>query len=335
MSGTQVTTNRYPRTTPESTVYEISAVCTLAGTLPDTHIFVYQAVDFEDPKDDVLYRVATANDFALITNDRETAITNNAPVEGSVLYRTPTLVQAYDSVDLATEAWTELSARINDLVVTYDAYITAFLTPAEGSLTTYPAVDESTKTALIAAYEAAAAAVPAAEQARDTENVACEALQLEFSLLQQQLADAQNDLTAVVAITGPLGSIAPSLTSVGAALAGTHALLTSQIASSTASAGEKAAMTGSVASAEVQVNVLNVNTTALVNNVVGPLSTLQGTLQDRVTDLITQVTAMQLEVNNCALEMSQLQGAVDAARTARDTALAAVRAVCTDFIPAA
>ena len=333
MSGTIVTQNRYARNTDTGTKYEISAVCTASGPPPDQHIFVFQITDFDDPKNDTFFRVADSNDFLNIGADRNEVLENNTTVEGAFLYRTTSNTQAYDSVDLANGAWQALSSRINDLVLEYDTYINFFLTPPEGAVTTYPTVDESTKAALIADYEASLPAVDAAEAARDAENIACEALQLEYKTMQERLTEAQSDLAAMTPITSSLGASAPSLSVIGASLSATFASLTSQVAGSGASAGDKSAMDATIASGNTQVSALSTTANSVTNDVYNPLVTFQSTLQTRAASLQSDVTAMTLEVNDCILQVATLQAAVDTARNTRDEALVAVRAVCVDYVP--
>ncbi|MCH9834608.1 hypothetical protein K0U83_03055 [bacterium] len=87
MPGTQITQHRTPVLTDSGTVYQISATCTAAGTLPDVYVFVKQVVNFDDPKDDTHYRVAAPADFDALLIDREDAIEAGPGSEGAYLYR--------------------------------------------------------------------------------------------------------------------------------------------------------------------------------------------------------------------------------------------------------
>lgn len=333
MSGTQVTQYRQPVLIDQSTKYQISAACTVAGTLPDTYIFVRQMVIFDDPKDDVFYRLAAPADFLSLPTNRDDAIDAGVNDEGAYLYRAPTFVQNYDDVATATGAWAELSSRINTLVTDYDDYIETFLTPVEGSVTTYPTVDESVKNALIAAYEGTLDTIEAAEATRDAENIACDAVRLELETAQQQLLEAQQDAAALAPIVGALAPIGGTLTSLSSGIEVSTMNAASQVTTSSASAGEKNSITALLNSVLTQTQTMDATIANLEAGVTIPLNTLLATMQARVAALQADVSSLTVQVNACSLEMATLQAAVDSARQQRDAALQAVRAVCPDFIP--
>lgn len=328
MSGTQITQSRQPVLIDGGTKYQVSASCTFAGTLPSLNIFTRQVVQEDDPKNDVFLRVASVTDFTDYGIDRQAAITN-----GSFIYRAVSFVQNYDNVTTATDAWNELNTRINTLVAEYDVYINAFLTPVDGAVSIYPTVDESTKAALIAAYEAALTAVTAAEQARDTENIACQAVLLELQTRQQQLLEVTADINVISPIVAATSVLSPSYASYQSNINvnNTNALVATAISSATAP--EKAAITAPLNQITTQLAAMFGSNNSLENDVRIPLLAFLGTLQARAAAYQGDVTALQVEYNECMVEMAGLQAAVDQARAQRDADLAAVRAICPDFTP--
>lgn len=331
MSGTQITQYRQPVLLDTGTKYQVSASCTLAGTLPDTAIFVVQIVDFEDPKNDAFYRVASPSDFLTIGNNRVEAIEAGPGDEGAYLYRATSFTQSYDDVDVATGAWNELSGRINTLVLDYDTYVSAFLTPPDGSVTTYPTVDPSVKAALISDYESALSAISTAEELRDTENVACEALRLELRTAQEALMQAQADVAALTPIVGSLAASSGVLSSISSSILGSVSSATALVIASAASPGEQSAILAQHNAISNQASLLGTTANSVENNVYVPLAGLLTEWQTRVAELQVTVSSLTLEVNDCALEMATLQSNVDVARANRSTALAALRAVCPDY----
>jgi hypothetical protein len=333
MPGTLITQYRVPVQSDTGTRYQVSATCTAAGTLPDAYVFVKQVVNFDDPKEDTHYRVAAPADFNTILIDREDSIVAGAGSEGAYLYRDAAFTQDYDAVEEALGAWTDLSARINTLVTSYDEYITVFLTAPEGSVTLYPTVDESLKAAYIADYEAALEAITAAETVRDTENVACEAVRLELRTAQESLLAAQQDVAALTPIVGALAASSGALGGISTAIAGSVSSAVSLVLSSGASAPEKSAIQAQLDAASTQTTALSSTATALDTNVYAPLTSMLSALQTRVAGLQADVTSLTMEVNACGLEMATMQGAVDAARGQRDAALAVLRTICPDYVP--
>ncbi len=329
MSGTQITQSRQPVVIDGGTKYQVSATCTFAGTLPSLHIFTRQVVQEDDPKNDVFLRVASVTDFTDYGIDRQAAITN-----GSFVYRAVSFVQNYDNVTTATDAWNELSARINALVAEYDVYINAFLTPVDGAVSIYPTVDESTKAALIAAYKTALATVTTAEQARDTENVACQAVLLELQTRQQQLLEATADVTAISPIVAAANVLSPSYASYQSNINVLTTTASVAVTASGASNPEKSSINGTLGQITTQLAAMFNSNTSMENDVRIPLLGFLGTLQSRAAGYQADVTALQVEYNECMVEMAALQAAVDQARAQRDADLAAVRAVCPDFNPA-
>lgn len=327
MPGTLVHQTRTATSTDTGAVYRISASCTSPGTLPDAAIFLLEAVTAKDPKDDTIVRLCSPADFTTYTTDRD-----RAGLQGGY-YRAGTYTFSYQDVGAANGAWQTLSARINELVNDYDAFLTAFLTRVEGVDTYYPTIDLSEKTARIDAYKARVAATATAEIARTDHQRTCRDVKaLELSTLQTQLAQTQSDLAAlrtVRTVVDVLSAAYPAaVSSVSTALVGAL----SAVSVSSATTIQMQSISNTLAAGQSGNELLVGYDTRLISEVQTPLAAYVGTLESRLSDLTQATSAAQGALAACDSEMSRLQGEVDEARRARDAALAAVREVCTDFV---
>jgi len=328
MAGTRVTQTRKPVSIDSGTKYQIAAQCVDAGTLPDLGLFVYLVTQASDPKNDQIQRVAGVADFTSYGMSRNAAIT-----AGPGYYRSAVMTENYDDIVSANVAALEMSSRINALVNEYDTYLNQFLTPSGGSDVVYPTIDEGTKAALIAAYQSTIAPVTVAEAARDQEQVDCNAKELELSTLQTRLHEAQADLATLLPVQSALAALVPTYAAATAQISAGNTSAKTLVTASSASGPEQASIQGQLTLVDGGISLLVTSNSGLVNDVQTPLGTEIGTLQARVTQLSQDLNAKQLEVNDCHLQLSKAQAAVDQARLTRDQALAAVRAVCTDYTP--
>lgn len=328
MPGTRVTQTRKPLVTDEGAKYQIALQCTLAGTLPSAAIFLMQVVQDNDPKNDTFTRLCAAADFDTYGTNRNAAIT-----AGTRLFRSTSLTLNYDDVATANGAWQELTSRINTLVREYDVYLDSFLTPDNGVETAFPTVDPGVKSALIAAYEQRLLDVADAEDARDDGQRECDSKVLELRSLQQNLQQAQSDYTSVAAIKGAVDALVPTYSASSAQISASANAIRVLNSVSTASVSERAQIEAQCVVLDGAITTLGVANTSLVNDVQVAIAGYAGSLQARITDLTQQVNAKQLEVNECHLEMADLQATVDEARKQRDASLATLRGVCPDFNP--
>ncbi len=328
MPGTLVRQIRSAVPTDSGAVYRIAATCTLAGTLPDNAIFLKRTVTANDPKDDTLERLCSPADFAEYGTDRDRAALSLG------LYRSWSHTFSYADVGLATDAWAELSAMINTLVNDYDAYLTAFLTRDEGVETSYPTVDQSVKNARVEAYKARVADVAAAEQARDEHQRACRNVkELELGAAQSQLARVQASLASLRPVRSVLDVLAASYPAAVATTGASVSAAATAVAASSATSSEQTSINTQLQSAQSMLQTLIGYDTQLIHEVQTPFAAPIGALEAQETALTQEVGSAQNALAACDNEMSRLQGAVDEARRARDAALAAVREVCTDYVP--
>lgn len=328
MAGTQVNMSRSTVTIEGTNKYEISASCTVKGTLADTKIFLLTIVTTDDPKDDTLARVIQIADIEEYGTDRDDAI-----AEGIPYFRSSSVLLRYDVLDTANAAWKELSSRINSLVEQYDVYLSDFETFAGGEVISYPTVDPSVKNQLIADYQATLQPIEDAEEERNTKQSECNVLSLEFANVNERLVEAQSDLASYTNIQSILNASIAILAGVEPAIGADRTAIRNQNSLSGASAPEKATIEASLVSMDAQLVTFGTTNTTLSNLSTGQVATVVNTLQVRVSDLTAERNQIQSDLNLCQFEVAELQATVDRARAARDEALAAVRAVCSTYSP--
>lgn len=327
MSGTQVTFIRRPTLVDGANQFEVVATCLVAGSLPDTNIFVLSVVQEEDPKSDTLLRVAAIQDFGNYLATRATAID-----EGYVTWRSSSVTLRYSDLTTANAAASELSSRVNALVEDQDVNLLEFETGTGGELITFPVVDPSQKTALIDAADAASLAISPAEDTRDTKRVECEALQVEVDVLEERLLEAQGDLATATSILAELTPISTGLVTSNAGVGTATSTVRVLNNGSSASTAEKANIETQVLSLESFLLTWTTQNTNLNTVISSQVTSLQTTLQARIASLSSQRNTALTSLARCNQQLAAAQGAVDAARDARDTAVAAVLAVCPDYV---
>jgi hypothetical protein len=296
--------------------------------LPDTGIFLLSIVTEADPKDDTLVRVIDVADISEFNTDRDAAI-----AAGETSWRAGSLILQFDDIETANAAWKELESRISTLVDQIDAFNDEFETTGAGDVTVYPTVDLSEKNALIGAFEATEAPITDAEDARDAKQLECTQLDSDLAVVVERLQEAEVDLALYLRIQAEVGNVNTSLPAISAAIAAANNQARVEVGLSAASAVEQSSINVQFTAIEAQITSFNVQTSALNTTQTGPISTAVSTLQNRVTSLVTQRSTLSTQALACNSDIAALQAVVDAARTARETALAEVIAVCPEFTP--
>lgn len=326
MPGTQVTYARQTILVDGDNQFEIVATCSVAGSLPDTGIFVLDIVEEEDPKDDALLRVAAIQDFSTYLTDRDAALD-----EGFATWRSNQVILRYDNLTTANAAAKELSSRVNSLVEDQDTNLEEFETGTGGELITYPIVDPSEVTALKDAATTANEAIAPLETARDTKATECATLQSEIDVLEERVTEAESDYAGLVSLSATLSPISTTLTTLQGTTATAVASIRTQNSSSSATSGEKAGIETQLVSLDSNLTTWSAQNSALTTAVNTELAALVSQLQTRVATLTAQRNSKLTTLSQCNQELAAAQGAVDNARTERDAAVAAARAVCADF----
>jgi hypothetical protein len=328
MAGTQIRADRSTIVVDGSNKYQIIATCLLKGTLPDTGIFLLRIEQATDPKNDTLQRIIAIGDTVTHGTDRDAAV-----AAGATAWRSAQVTLIYDDIQTANSAWVELSARINKLVTDVDTYLGEFETFDDGELVVFPTTDQVTKDKLIADFLATAEDITTAEEARDAEQEECNDLQAEITVLDERIVEARADLDLYLTISGQLGAYTTILASVQGTLAAQENAAQFAVQSSSATAGEKTIIDSYFVTMAGQLTTFNTTNSALNGLQSGQVGTAVSTLQSRVSTLTTTRNTRASELNRCNAETQALQAALDRARAARDAALAAVRAVCPDYVP--
>lgn len=173
-------------------MFRITAVCTDAGDLPDTGLFLYQIVDPDDGGLDVFTRIVEIADFSSTdgySNNRTTAV-----LAGDTYWRSYVLTKDYDSVTVADAAVTALFDRINQLVNDYHTYNTDFETAPGGEDTNFPTSDPTELEARVTTYNTAYTTYETALTDKDTASTALTDAQTALATETANLAEWQDIL---------------------------------------------------------------------------------------------------------------------------------------------
>lgn len=328
MAGTQTNSIRSTTVVDGSNKYVIVTTCTVAGTLPDTNVFLLAISTANDPKDDVLLRVIEVADIGEYLTDRDDAID-----AGSVYWRAPSMTLQFDDIETANAAWKEVESRLSTLVEQVDAYNDEFETEGTGDVTVYPTADLSEKKALEEAFLATAEPITDAETARDEQQAKCTLLEASLGVTQERLEEAQTDLTRYLQAQAEVGGVSTALPSINAAISTANTQARVETALSAASDLEKSSIAVQYNAIDVQLSLFTTQNSALATTLSGPIAAAVAALQSRVTSLTSDKSTTLNAMNVCSAEVAALEGEVDAARAARETALANVLAVCPNSTP--
>ncbi len=329
MPGTKVQSARAPIVVGGVGKYEIVATCVAPGSLPDTGIFLLSIVEPSGPKSDLLVRVISLGDPATYSNNRDTAI-----AIGDTQWRSAEVRLQFTDLDTANAAQKELSQRVNTLVTNFDTANSEFTVVNE--LMTYPTGDATAQTGAKNNYIASRTATATATTARDAEAIVCNTTETELTTIQTNLSYANSDyliLSNAQAQLLVLNAQYPTyVTSINTAVVTAAA----QVNASGASTPEKTTITSTLSSIQLQLQVMTQSNTSLnsaITGVTNSTGALLGVLQARIASLTADETSKNLELRQCRAALTKAQGALDAAQSTENAALAAVRVLCPDFDP--
>jgi len=147
MDNTEIVQNCYGVTVDPTTVeYRIETTVQEAGELPSTFVFVYTIGNANDPTADTFSRVGNPQDIQNLQKDRDDAIANN-----ETEYLSSYNAVQYDNLDVAVQAKSALTTRINELINLWIEYRDNFEN-LSGDIQLYPTVDPGYEEALINTY---------------------------------------------------------------------------------------------------------------------------------------------------------------------------------------
>lgn len=330
MPGTQVHSTRTPVVIDNVGKYEILATCAVAGSLPDTGIFLLGITDPSGPKSDLLVRVIELGDTTVFKNDRDDAIAS-----GDVQWRSPEVRLIYTDIETANAAQKELSQRINNLVVNFDTVNSEFSVSNE--IIIYPiTIDTTVQTEAKENYKTARDAATAAEVARDAHVLECTELEKEVALINVRLNDATGDLAILSPAHNSLivqNSLYPLRTTNFNTYATSIANANNVSDATTAEKNTINALVNNIQNETLVMTGTNAALNTAITGASNSTAVLLGTLQSRIATLTADKAAQNVKLYQCNVALSKAQATLAAARAAEDAALAAVREVCPDFNP--
>lgn len=128
MSSTVIESSRNVVLLDNEQQFRIVVVCTAAGDLPDSGIFVQEIMDSDDPAKDEFVRVAEIIDFEpdMLLNDRVAAVR-----AGDQYWRSYLLTKFYTDIQVADAARIAIPDRVDELATGYATYTAPFFTASE------------------------------------------------------------------------------------------------------------------------------------------------------------------------------------------------------------
>lgn len=172
--------------------FRITVQCVDKGPMPDTHLFLMEIVDPDDPQRDVFTRIVQLADLDALNvdpdepgykSDRSAAIAS-----GKIYWRADAFTKDYTDLNLAEQADIAISDRLNTLVTDFSTFDASFKTSPEESKY-YPSADQNTIDALKAAYATAYDAYTTAQATQATAQTALTTADANLTTAQTALDD--------------------------------------------------------------------------------------------------------------------------------------------------
>jgi len=334
-----------------SSIYQIDATVTDKGELPHANLFVVQIVDELDTTRDAFVRVGNPYDLENIYRTRVEALAN-----GQVYYLTATMYWRYTDLSLAVQAKDAVRSRIDNAVNAWYTYKTAF----EGTETVYHPTAEATyeqqlEDDYVAARDAriaADAAVVAADTALSSaQTTVADAVSL--GAKYKESYDFTNQSYGIywflyyaglgrtqVGIPGILGSCVTLLEDMKTTF-GAIGLKPFDPVAATLAPYTYTSLTYHAYLDEWLHELQALNNAVLAFRSIepnGPLletsfSNFSGTAEGNYASQQGVIATANVAVAAAVTAKKEAEASLTSAQTAEDAALAAVRAVCSDFDP--
>lgn len=148
--------------------FRVVVQCVDKGPMPDTHLFLMELVDDDDPQQDVFTRIVQLADLDALNLDPDEAgykpDRSAAIASGKSYWRADAFTKDYTDFDVANAAVAAISDRLNTLVTEFATYDAAFKTSPEEAKY-YPSTDSTTIEALKTTYDDAYTAYEDSETA--------------------------------------------------------------------------------------------------------------------------------------------------------------------------
>ena len=293
--------------------YVVTSTVTDRGDLPDFGAFVLEIIDEDDPKQDILARVATPADLAVLATSRALAVTNEAS-----FFRSSSVINRYENINTAIAGKDFLQERVNALVVDYQAFIDVFLSdPAENL--SFPAADIGILTPAISAYTEKRDERTAQDTTVTEKQASCDELQDTYDDAAATEADANTTLSALERSKTALTAGLNALTAIQSA---STSLATDIVAAISTWNNQRVSFAAGVPRDTVDDELLN-PTGALYVEYYDT-----GGFEDAVVTLSNSISTITAEIAAVTTQISAQTTIRDAATTAKNEALTALE-TCT------
>lgn len=286
--------------------------------LPHVSVFVLTINDVDDPKQDVLARVARLSDLTLLPIGRDAGIAT--PSADGLQYLSASSINSYDTLETANDAAGVLQDRVNALVEAWIEFRTTFNAPdPTPAVYTFPRTDASQKTALIQAYKTAKQDRYQKQLTKTEADAALSRASTQYTYRQSLVSGASGMSTMATVNQSQMASLS----------AGISALIVSGTTFFVAAAGtppsgaEKTAFQAALTTA-TQVQSASVG---YISDAASLAATVAAFHSARTTDAATANTALTAAQSDATTKAQLLLSA----QTTESAALAAVLAVCPDF----
>lgn len=182
--------------------YRLYAACTAPGELPDTHIFLHEIIDSNNPMTDVFTRVLQVPDLDLDIGYKANRL--QAKSAGSAYWRSPQMVKHFPEVAVAVQAKQVLRDEVNRLITDYVSYTTQYQT--SGDDVAFPTGEASTIATYTGAYDSAFASYNTALAVYTVALAGEQLAKTEYEAVVAEL-DLRDDLNAELnKVRNPLGT---------------------------------------------------------------------------------------------------------------------------------
>lgn len=291
--------------------YVVTTTVTDKGDLPDFGAFVLEIIEEGDPKQDILARVATPADVAVLATNRAAALANDDD-----FFRASTVVKRYKDINTAIAGKDFLQERVNALVVDYQAFLDKFLADPAQNLS-FPAPNMGILTPTIEAYTAKREERLAQDSLLAEEEDRCAALIQDYNDAVATEADANTTLEVLNKSASALNKALTAMTAIQTAASN---LSVDVIAAINAWNNNRASFTPGVPRDDVDDELLLPTGSLYVE--------YYDTFEDAASQLAGDISALTAEIVAVTTQITAHTAIRDAATTAKNEALAA-REACT------
>lgn len=298
-------------------ITSLMSAATIPAQLPHLNVFVMKIVTRADPQDDTFQRVARIADLTTLPQGRPAGLASDAGT--SISYLSPVSELGYDTLTEAVTASTAIKDRVNALVNDWITYKTLFDAPIPTpAVYSFPATDETQVETLIATYKTAKQDRYQKTVLKDAADAALVLAEADYTYKKARVTEYTTLVTKGVVVDTDVSASASFLGALIAA--GTTFLGVPMVVMASAVDDFQAALNLAITEQSIQ--------TSYDTDVSALNALLSANLAARVAEEDDADTAL------AAAKADQIskEQAWASALTTEATALAAVLAVCPDFV---